>query len=134
MSIKKAYYYLFYKLYKYYQRGPSVWLTDWKAALSLDVLVLFIPLSVLVYYLTFFGRNLTMNIENLRLIIPGAGLLLIVLPNYFIFNSRDQWRNIVNEFDQLPEKENRLGGWIVFGAVLSVIGNLVFSYYLLYNT
>ncbi len=38
MSFKKTYHYLFYKFYRFYERGPSIWLSDWKAAFSLMVL------------------------------------------------------------------------------------------------
>lgn len=125
-QIKKAYHYLFYKLYKWYERGPSVWLSDWKAVLSIDVLWLFFGISLVVYYTILFDRHL--QIGNGYLFLTGY-VLLIALPNYFIFHHRDQWKDIVKEFDKLPKRKNKIGGWIVFGIVLLIISNMVFAFY-----
>lgn len=133
MSIKKAYYYLFYKLYRHFQNAPSVWWSEWKATLALDVLVLLIPLSGLVYYMTFVDRHLDLSVKYLGLFVGAFVTLFVVLPNYFIFNHKDQWRDIVNEFDQFPKKKNRIGGWIVWIIIFALIANLIFSYYLLYH-
>lgn len=43
----------------------------------------------------------------------------------------DIWKEYVIEFDQLSKKKNRIGGWIVFGVVLLVVMNLIFSFYLM---
>jgi hypothetical protein len=125
-KIKKAYYYLFYKLYRWYERGPSVWLSDWKAELSIDVLLIFIGISLVVYYTIFFDRYLSIGNGNILLI---GYLLLIATPNYFIFHHRDRWKDIVKEFDKLPKLKNKIGGWIVFGVVMLIIANMVFAFY-----
>ncbi len=104
MFIRRAYYYLFYTLYKFWEAIsiPKFW-SDWKAELSLDVLEIFLGLSGICYY----------AIVNKEIIDFGSGryivclyLLLIAIPNYFIFHHHDQWKQIVHEFDQLPKKNN----------------------------
>jgi hypothetical protein len=123
-TIQKGYYYLFYKLYKWI--GEDNWWTDWKAALSIDVLWIFFGISLVVYYTILIDRYL--QIGNGYLLLTGY-VLLIALPNYFIFHHRDQWKDIVKEFDKLPERKNKIGGWIVFGVVLLIISNMVFAFY-----
>ena len=57
MTIKKTYTYLFYKLYQFYEKGVSVWMSDWKATLSLLILEIWLLLSVLVYYKVYFKEE-----------------------------------------------------------------------------
>lgn len=126
--LKRAYYYVFYKLYKMSEAAPSKWLSDWKASLAIDVLLFFFLFSVTIYYKIFVNRYFSLDNKF------GVGIiyvLFIVIPNYFIFHHKDQWKDIVAEFDQLPKKKNLIGSWIVFGVVLLVIANLIFSFYLM---
>jgi hypothetical protein len=127
-TIQKGYYYLFYKLYKWYERGPSVWWSDWKADLSIDVLSFFFIFSIFVYYKVFIDKYFRFGDNSLVVILF---ILSICVPNYFIFHYRDQWKDIVKEFDKLPERKNKIGGWIVFGVVLLIISNMVFTFYLM---
>lgn len=124
INVKRAYYYLFYKLYKWI--GNDNWLVDWKAELSLDVLWIFLSISIIIYYTIFFDRFF--QIGNGFYFLSGY-LFLIALPNYFIFHHKNQWEEIVNEFDQLPKKKNILGGFIVLFFVLLIVSNMVFAFY-----
>lgn len=125
-KLKKGYYYLFYQLYKWYEKGPSVWWSDWKAALSIDAFILFILLPIFIYYKIYINPYIHLSEGNIDVIIV---VLLISIPNYFIFHHREQWKDIVKEFDQLPKHTNKIGGWIVFGVVMLVITNMVFAFY-----
>lgn len=127
-KIRKAYNYVFYKLYKWYNKGPFIWASDWKAILSMDVILIFIWLSILVYYTIFIDRYVRFDSNLLFYCIY---IFLIRLPNYLLLSYKQSWVNIVEEFDKLPKKRNRIGGWIVFGVVLIVFGNLIFSFYLM---
>ncbi len=122
--MKKAYYYLFYKLYKWI--GEDNWWTEWKASLSISVLVFYSVFSLLVYYTIFIDRYFQLGDNKL---VVFFFILSIPVPNYFIFNHSDQWKDIVNEFDKLPKRKNKIGGWIVFGVVLLIIANLFFAFY-----
>ncbi len=127
--LKKAYYYLFYKLYRWYESvGSFAFWSDWKASFSVDVLLYFIIISIFLYYKVLFNRYVHLSGNNLDAIIL---VVIVAGTNYFIFHSRNQWKNIVKEFDQLPKKKNRIGGCLVTGFVLLVIANLVFAFYLL---
>lgn len=126
--IKRAYYYLFYTFYKWYQRGPSVWMSDWKAVLSIEVLGIVIGASMVIYYMIFVDRYF--RIGNEFSLIPGY-LLVVAVPNYFIFHHHDKWKLIVQDFDKLPNRIHRIGRWIVWGIVILLITNLIYAYYLM---
>ncbi|MCF8408900.1 MAG: hypothetical protein K9G36_08005 [Crocinitomicaceae bacterium] len=122
--MKKAYYYLFYKLYKWI--GEDNWWTEWKALLFISALVFYTVFSLLVYYTIFIDRYFQLGDNKL---VVFFFILSIPVPNYFIFNHSDQWKDIVKEFDKLPKRKNKIGGWIVFGVVLLIIANLFFAFY-----
>ncbi len=126
MSFRKLYQYFFYKLYKFSEAAPSRWLSDWKAGLAVDVLVFFVLFSLVIYYKVFFNRHLHLSKMNLEIVVF---ILLIGIPNYFIFHHNDQWKVIVHEFDKFPKRKNKIGGWIVFIIVLMIIANLIFAFY-----
>lgn len=125
-TMKRAYYYLFYKLYKWYEKGPSVWWSDWKAGISIIALEIWLVASLFIYYKIFFNRYAHLSDSGWELIICA---LLIIIPNYWVFVHTDKWKDYVQEFDQLPKRTNKIGGWIVFGVVLLIIANLVFAFY-----
>lgn len=123
-KLKKAYFYLFYKLYKWI--GEDNWLADLKAVLSVEALIFLFWLAMVVYYTTFIDPFFRIGE---RMLIVAIFLICISAPNYFIFHHRGQWKDIVKEFDQFPKRTNKIGGWIVFGVVMLVITNMVFAFY-----
>lgn len=129
MTIKKAYYYLFYKLYKFSEAAPSRWLSDWKATFALLVLEIWVLLSFMVYYKVFTKRDL---IPDNRLTIVGLTVVVILsLIKYFVFEHRDRWKECIGEFSRWPAKKNKTGTLIVWFIVLLIIANLIFSFYLM---
>lgn len=129
MSIKKGYYYLFYKLYKFSEAAPSKWWSEWKASLVIDVLIYLLLLSAGGYYSIITKKDM-LPIAN-----PKFVIFLIVIGvvsiNYFIFNYQDKWRIYVAEFDRWGKLKNRLGGLIVLLIIFLVVANLIFMFYLL---
>jgi hypothetical protein len=123
-QIRKAYHYLFYKLYKWIGED-NLW-GDWKAELSIDILSIFIGISFLTYYTIYFDRYFRIGDGKFFLI---GYVLFIAIPNYFIFHHNNQWIDIVKEFDKLPKLRNKIGGWLIFGVVLLIIANMVFAFY-----
>lgn len=127
--MKKAYYYLFYKLYRFSEAVPSRWLSDWKASLAIDVLILFVFSSTLNYYKVFLNPTSHLGEGNLLLV----AIIIISVFNYFIFQHRDQWKEFVHEFDKLSEQKNKIGSWVTFCIVLVIVFNFIFSFYLYYQ-
>ncbi len=58
-------------------------------------------------------------------------LIIIIAFNYYSLDYLDIWKEYNKEFDNLPRKKNVLGSWVVFGIVLIIIGNFIFSFYCL---
>lgn len=130
--MKKAYYYFFYKIYRSIEytselSGGKFW-SEWKTSLVLDCLIYFIITSFFIYYKIFFNRHIHLNDGNIDVYIVVG---IVVILNYFIFHHRKQWKKIVTEFDQLSKRNNLIGGWIVFGVVILILINLVYSFYLM---
>ena len=129
MKLKKYYYLVFYELYCFYQKGPSVWLSEWKANASMGILFLFFISSVLFYYRVFIDHKSFVG-ERGELVVLAV---IITTINYFIFNHKNRWKLIVNGFRNSGKKKDRIRGGVVFIIILIIMLNLVFSYYLLFK-
>jgi uncharacterized membrane protein YukC len=125
-KIKRAYYYLFYKFYKMSEAAPSRWMSDWKAGIVIIALEIFLLYSLVNYYNVFVDKFFDFGKGSVI-----STVLIVCLLNYLLFVHTDKWKDYVKEFDQLPKKKNRIGSWIVFGIVLFVVANLIFSFYLM---
>lgn len=58
-------------------------------------------------------------------------LLIIVGFNYFALDYKNNWKKYNVEFANYSKRKNRIGGWIVFGIILLIISNLIYSFYLM---
>lgn len=131
-SIKKCYYYFFYKIYH------SIWYTSnafggeslisYKAGgvmLALEAWVLF---SIGAYYAIY-----TKTFNELSILMPVVYIpaLLVFMFNYFTIHYKNNWKKYNFEFDNYSKRKNRIGGWIVFGIILLIMANLIYSFYLL---
>ncbi len=125
-KLKNAYYYLFYKIYKFSEAAPAKWGSDWKAGISIIALEIWFLLALICYYNVLVDRYF--QLRKSHFIIAG---MIIIVSNYFAFFYTDVWKDYVKKFDALPKKINRIGSWIVFGIVILVIVNLVFAFYLM---
>ncbi|SHG85525.1 hypothetical protein [Chryseobacterium vrystaatense] len=128
MSIKKLYYYLFYKLYKFwdYISVPKFW-SNYKASLSIVILEIFIIISCTNYYNILYNSNSG--------ILSNSGwitiVMLLVVVDYYVFHSKDQWNHIIIEFDESCSGKNKIYSILAWGLILLVISNMIFSFYCL---
>ena len=129
MKIKDAYHYFFYKLYKFYESSPWKWWSEWKAGLTITVLMVFILMSISGYFLV--ATHIDLGDSLFVWILVALGIEII---NYKIFYSHRQWKKYNSEFNRWPKKRNRIGSWIVFIVVLFIFSNLVFMFYLMSRT
>jgi hypothetical protein len=83
-KIKKAYYYLYYRLYKHSQ--SSIFPNDYTAAVFLYALEIFFLFSIFNYY-SFF-TNTDYKVSRLQAIL--IYLIFIIIPNYFIFYKKNK--------------------------------------------
>lgn len=127
MLLKKAYYYFYYKLYKS-TNSNSIFSREFRAGLYLIVLFIVLGLSGLYIYGTFINEGFEIGNEKLCVILYVSA---ICIPNYFIFIYKDQWKDIVNEFDKLPKRTNQIGSLIIWSIVALIIASFIFSIYLM---
>jgi len=129
MAVIKAYKYLFYKLFKFWEfvSVPKFW-SDIKAAISIDVLIFFTILSLIIYYNIFIDPYF--NLDKNKYVVL-LFILAICGPNYYIFHRDDKWKRIVYDFDRLSSKKNKVGSIIVLMVILLIIGNLILAFYLM---
>ena len=126
-KITRCYYYLFYIFYKFSEAAPSRWASDWKAGLVIMVLEIWLTVSFLNYYNVFVDRYFNWEITSPVVLISG---FIIFALNYYAFVYLDVWKDYVKQYNRLPKAANRRGSLITIGIVLLVLGNLLFSFYL----
>lgn len=127
MLLKKAYYYFYYQLYKSINTS-SIFPRQFRASLYLDILFIVIGLSGLYMYGTFIDSGFKIEDAKWCIILY---ISVICIPNYFIFEHKGQWKNIIGKFDKLPRKTNQIGRFIVWSIIALIIANLIFSIYLM---
>ncbi len=129
--MKRLYYYLFYKLYKFwdYVSVPKFW-SDFKAIVSIIALETWLFLSLFAYYAYSSKKNIELSLSQPIIYLPFALVLFI---KYLAFNNKNVWKKYFKEFDRLPRNRNRIGSWVVFFFVILVVSNFIYSIYLYYN-
>lgn len=130
--IKKSYYYFFYKIYH------SIWYTSnafggeslisYKAGLVMLALETWLLFSFAIYYVVYTKTYIELTISMPIAYIP---LIIIFVFNYFTIHYKDNWKKYNFEFDNYSKRKNRIGGWIVYGIVVFIISNLIYSFYLM---
>lgn len=128
MSIKKAYYFSFYKLYRSFEASPSRFWSEWKASLLMDILVGCIVIIIGLIYTVITKKDFIIFESNLYTWIM---IITIGVSNYFIFNHADKWKEIVADFSHLPKNKNRIGGIIFWSIFFLIIASVVFMFYLM---
>ena len=119
MNFLKAYQYLFYKLYKFWEAAsvPKFW-SDAKAVLSIIILELFPFQSLMIYYETFINKDSYFGETYGDIILI---FLLVCIPNYLFFFYKDRWKGIIYHFDKWPQKKNQIGGIIIWSIIIVII-------------
>ncbi|WP_409417856.1 hypothetical protein [Flavobacterium sp. PS2] len=130
--IKKSYYYFFYKIYRSIEYTSELsggkFLTFYKAGLVMLALEAWIFFSLLAYYKIYTKISIQLLISMPIVYIPA---IIIYVFNYFTLDYKDNWRQFNAEFANYSKRKNRIGGWIVFGIILLIVSNLIFSFYLM---
>lgn len=119
-KIKRAYYFLFYKLYKFwdYISYPK-FATGWKAGLSIIVLQIWIYFSIINFYSFLNNTKIYLNFFNSLIIFP---FILILAVDYISFIHYDYvWKKYNEEFENMSKVKNLVGGIIVWSIIISII-------------
>ena len=130
-KIKTFYYYLFYTLYKWYENSCFNWWSEWKAGISLDIIIFFALFPLFLYYNIYVDRSL--RIENYIIHIKFIFIIFIIIPNIIIFNYNNRCRKIISRFEGISAKEDKFltsFSWII---ILLIISHFIFVLYLMFQ-
>jgi len=119
----KAYYYLFYKFYRFGELSPSSFPSDFTSTFAITVLETILIFSLNFFYIDFVNKDyvLTFNLQTI------APLVVVFIVNYLAFIRSDKWKDYNKEFEQLPTDVNNRGTAIVMGVVLVIITSMWYS-------
>lgn len=129
MKLKRAYAYLFYRLYLSLERYscPPFW-SEWKASLLLSIFNFLLIYSFLIFYVVIVDRysKLANSVPIMISIVVSQNII-----NYMMFFYKDQWKEIISEFNKLSKEKNKKG--FVFANVFFVICiiSIIYSFYLM---
>ncbi len=126
--MKKAYYYLFYKFYKFGEWSPSEFPSDFTATFAIACLEVLFLISLKFYYIEFIDHKDTFIFVSFQTLIPLATVFLV---NYFAFINNTNWKKYVQEFDHLPKYKNLIGSWLVICIVAFIIGNVAYAFHIM---
>ena len=130
LNMKKIgilYDYLFYTIYRFWEKAPSRWWSDWKTVITICFLTVLMILSIYGNVMYIFRINLLPNSGILPLII---GILVFGF-NYLYFLFKDKWKNRILKFEKLSRKKDLLGITLVMIFSITIILSLLYSYYLI---
>jgi hypothetical protein len=123
--MKNGYKYFFYKLYRFAERVPSPWWSEWKTALYLSVVEFLFLVSLEGYLLILYRVHIIKNSFNIPLVLSLLGI------NYVLFLHNNKWKLYIKELDKQSRKQQLIGGIIVWSIILLIFSNLIFMYHLM---
>lgn len=110
------YTYIYYQFYRFFSSGWGGIAKYWRPSAVLGVLEVWLLNGV---------ANIVGYITNTKMFVshpahPTVVLMIISLVSihYFCFHHNNGSQKIVAQYDELPEKTNRLGGWLIFAGIL----------------
>ncbi|WP_142688502.1 hypothetical protein [Chitinophaga polysaccharea] len=123
--MKNGYKYFFYKMYRFAEKVPSPWWSEWKAAFYLSIIELMFLMSLEGYLLIMYRIDIFKIFFNIPLILVLLGL------NYMLFLHNDKWKLYIKELDKQSRRQQLIGGLIVWSLVFLIFANLIFMFYLM---
>jgi hypothetical protein len=116
MMIKKAYFYLFYKFYRFTDWAHTVFPHDMAATAAIAILEMVFIVSLKFYYIEYI--NPKNELTPLQMIVLG---IVVFLVNTIAFIMNDNWKHYFKEFDKLPRYKNIIGTWVVILIVAFIL-------------
>jgi hypothetical protein len=125
--MKKAYYLLYYKLYRLFKSIYDDGLADWKAGVIIQTLQIFILLIIYGQILVVSKKNIIPNVNPKLWAIPLA--IFFALINYYIFLEKKFWKVYEGEFKRYSKNENLIINLSVFCFCFGILSILIITYY-----
>ncbi len=126
MGIKKAYYYLYYKLYNFAVSISDDAINEWKPLVTILILQVLLIAEIFVWY-SIATKKIFVITNPLISFLPIVAAIGIA--NYIFILHGDKWKNYVDEFKQYDRRKKSVGGIIVFLVIILVLASVIFSFY-----
>ncbi|GIV28663.1 MAG: hypothetical protein KatS3mg027_2477 [Bacteroidia bacterium] len=127
-KIKKAYYLLFYKIYRFYKSMEDDGFADWKAGLVIQTLQIFV-MFIIIGQTEIITKHKLIPAGDPKIWATPIAIMLAIF-NYYIFLHRRNWKNYEEEFRSYSRQKNRLINFIVFCIIFGTLLLLIFTLYL----
>jgi len=129
MKLKEAYYYLFYKLFRFWSLNSNLFMSaEFRAQIVMIWLEVALVVSVQSYICILTHHRFRLTIWHPLMLIP---FVIIITLKLYLFTFSDRWRVYNERFNKWTRRQNIIGGIIVYSVILLIIGNLFFSIELL---
>ncbi len=126
-TIHKYYDYLFFTFYRFWEKAPSKWWSEWKAMLTIDFLKIFFLLGLFGYILFYKKLNLLPETPVIPIIIA----LVLFGTDYYYFLYKNKWKKRIKNFENIDSSTDRIGIILVLTIIILAIIFLIYSYYLM---
>lgn len=126
MTIKKAYYYLYYKLYRFAVSISDDAINEWKPLVTILILEVLLIAEIFIWY-SVATKKIFVVSNPLTSFLPVVAIIGIA--NYIFFLHKNRWRNYVDEFKSYDKKKKSFGGLIVFLIIALIVASVVLAFY-----
>lgn len=124
--MKRAYYFIFYKIYSFFKSISDDGWADWKAFVIIGSSQMLLFIELLIWYTIIFRTSININ-KPKYIVIPIT--IFLAIANYYILLHKERWREYENEFKTHSKTKSLLAGWVVFLVLACVLGSLIFAFY-----
>ena len=121
MKLKKAYYYLYYKLYNIGMAISDDFLREWKPFVTIVALETMILMEIMIWYIVVTRKSITVPNPS-AVFVPMT--IIIAFFNYLFFLEKSKWRRYIAEFEEYDKQKGSLGFWMVLLIVFGVLTGL----------
>ena len=128
MSLNKAYYLLYYKLYRFFESidNYNMGLYDLKAGVVIESIQIFIVLTIGIQIEVITTYSVLSKVDlSLWILLPIA----LAFINYYSFNHKERWKKFEKEFKTYSKPKTTLINYVVLLFCILILGFLVFSLY-----
>lgn len=126
MTIKKAYYYLYYKLYRFAVSISDDAINEWKPLVTILILEVLLIAEIFIWY-SVATKKIFVVSNPLTSFLPVVAIIGIA--NYIFFLHKNRWRNYVDEFKSYDKKRKSFGGLIVFLVIALIVASVMLAFY-----
>lgn len=122
--IGRVYDYLFFTFYRFWEKAPSRWWSEWKAGVTMIFLWIAI-ISIISNFKMYLFRTASLSDYP---ILALSLCFVIGIMHHFMYTRNDKWRNKILKFRDIDKRKDTYGiltvivlvGLIIFGLIYSI--------------